>query len=88
MNKKMKYFMIGGIILTIINEAIIKFATTTCEGGLACAGLGLFITLPGVIIANTFSLEYNTTFNFISNTIFYFIIGGLIGLVVERIKRK
>jgi len=84
MNEKVKYFLGFGIGLWLITVIIQNIMIATCKGGLGCLDVLIF-ALPGVIVSNLFGLGLVGIR--VTNIIFYFIIGGLIGLIVLKMKK-
>ncbi len=73
----------GGIFLAIIiiSELIIL---ATCKEELFCLGLGLVLAVPSAIIG----IKSGTWLALIVNIIFYFLVGALIGFLVEKFRKK
>lgn len=77
-----KPLIYGGIFLTlvILLEIIIL---STCKEELYCVGLAFVITLPGML----FRISPGTTIEIIFDVIFYFLLGALIGFLVQKFKK-
>ncbi len=78
----------GGFILAtvvILSEIISLYA---CTSNIACLGLNLILLSPGLFVSNITKAGANVTINLFGNILFYFIIGGLIGLLLASKKKK
>jgi len=82
------YFLKGGIILAAIAVVLEILFLRICTDNLACIGLNLVLLSPGLFISRAVGAGANISINIFGNIIIYFIIGGVIGLIVEKIKNK
>ena len=87
MNKRLKYVMGGGIIFAIIAYLIEIIVLNTCGGGLGCLIIGSVYLIPGTILSDMLKVTSISLIK-IGSIVFYFIIGGLIGLLVNKFKNK
>ena len=81
-----KIFLKGGLIGAAIATILVIYATYFCEGGLVCLGSTLLVLSPGLYVSKLFNLGANVIVNVFGNILFYFIIGGLIGLLINKKK--
>lgn len=88
MNEKMKYFLIGGVtllILTILAETTLLNACTT---NLACVGINLILFYPALLVSNMLNAGLTRAFDILVNAVFYFLLGGVIGLIIHKLRNK
>ena len=83
---KATYFIGFGILVLALAIGAQNLFLVNCGGGLGCLVVSLIFALPGLILQSIF--EFNLAVVRTLNIAFYFIIGGIIGLVVEKIKNK
>lgn len=88
MNKKLKYLLKGGLIVGILAVILEITFLNFCTTNLFCVGLNLILLSPGLYVSNVLKLGPNIIINIFGNVIFYFILGGIIGLIVYKIKSK
>jgi len=85
MKNKTIYFAVGGIIVLILTTFVQSFILSKCSG-LGCLFLVAVFALPGLLLQDV------TGFGLFAvrvvNTIFYFLIGGIIGLIIYKLKQK
>ena len=87
MNKKMRYILSGGIILAVITYLAEIVFLRTCDDGLGCLAIGTIYQIPGLLLGGLFNISNSATIKLFS-IIFYFILGGIIGLIVYAIRNK
>ncbi len=87
MNEKLKQFLKWGIGLAIVTFLAELIFLATCSGGLGCLAIGLIYETPGLVI-NQLLKTANEKILFIIDIIFYFILGGVIGLIIHKIRNK
>ena len=83
---KMKYWITGGIILNLIVFMLILIAMNGC-GGEGCLVLMFLPFLPAGMILLSLNLTNTGPILIFSSFIFYFVIGSLIGLIIEKARR-
>jgi len=88
MNKKIKWFGYGGIIGTVIAVLLEAFLLSVCTSNLACVGINLILFYPALYISKLTNSALTTSFDVLVNAIVYFILGGIIGLIVYKVKNK
>ena len=81
----MKYFVIVGVIGLILIVLSQSFILSRCDNMGCLFLIGLF-ALPGLLIQDAVQLSLVGVK--IINSITYFLIGGVIGLIVYKIKNK
>lgn len=86
MNKKLRWFLMGGISLAIFLYLAELIFITTCSDGLGCLAVGIVYEAPGLIINEILKTKNETILTIVDN-IFYFILGGVIGLITYKIMR-
>ena len=87
MKENIKYILGFGIGLVVLKFLVQYLVGTFCEGGgLGCAAMILLFETPGLALGNVFGLSYNISG--IINIPVYFIIGGIIGLIIHKIRNK
>lgn len=72
----------GGILVGII-ILIELFLFFTCKEGLGCLALMLFFGIPSTLIG----IKPGTNFALIANILIYFLIGALIGYLVQKFRK-
>ena len=87
MKEKTKYILIGGVGLIFLKLLLQSLIGNPCgSGGLGCVAMILLFETPGLTLGSLLGLDYNVAG--IVNIPLYFLIGGLIGLIVYKIKNK
>lgn len=87
MDEKIRYFLIFGVVLLAIKFLVQYIAVAMCEtGGLGCLAQIIIFESPGILIGGILGLGYNAAG--IVNIPVYFIIGGIIGLIVYKVRNK
>ena len=87
MNKKMIYFLAYGIGLVSIKFLVQILTGYFCKGGgLGCLAEIILFEMPGLLLGEIIKIDYNMSG--LLNISIYFMIGGLIGLLVNKIKSK
>lgn len=87
MNKKIKWFLVGGISLAVLTYLVELIFLTNCKDGLGCLAIGAIYQIPGALMLELLNLTGSTALK-LSSICFYFILGGLIGLIIYRFRNK
>jgi surface polysaccharide O-acyltransferase-like enzyme len=85
MEEKTKYFVIAGAVGLLLTTLVQSLVLSRCSE-LGCLFLVAIFALPGLLLQDvgTLSLAAIRT----TNVIFYFIVGGIIGLIIHKIRNK
>lgn len=86
MEKKIKYFLGFGVLIYLLTLIIQSLVIGTCKGGLGCLFFVVLFALPGLILQDVTNISLTAVK--IINVLFYFIIGGIIGLLIANKNKK
>lgn len=85
--EKIIYPLTGGLIISLFMIIIQLLTLKFCNSDMLCLVIILIPTLPGSIIGFIFGKNLIGLPLIITTLIFYFLIGALIGWLVERYKK-
>lgn len=75
---------IYGVILVILIILIEVFTLSYCTNDLGCLALMFIFAFPAAMLG----LDLGTYLSFFINILFYFLLGTIVGFLVERFKSK
>lgn len=87
MENKIKYSLIGGSVLTLIMILFQLITFFFCKSEFLCLIINFIPTIPGSLIGLLFGFNLLGFYLILINLIFYFIIGALIGYLVQRFRK-
>lgn len=88
MENKLKYSLIGGMILTLIMILFQIITFLFCKSEFLCLIINFIPTIPGSLIGLLFGFNLVGFYLILINLIIYFLIGAVIGYFVQRFRNK